>query len=195
MCNNESMKERNEDLSTSNKCERKNECSIKIRIIITALLAICGIAIGVCGLVENQRRIDEIGELNKKIVRLNEQINELKAVTRKITTIKIVRNTWSSWVESSEKVNGKPKNNEVFCKIKLNAECNGGGSIGGGLVFKITEVSEDSVKIHTTKSYSDKDGGIDLFTDKKDFVINATEPLELTTPTMDAGEIFTLTLE
>ena len=189
------MKEQKDDLLTSNKCERKKRCSIKVGIIITVLLAICGIVIGVRGLVENQRRIDEIGELKNTIVGLNEQINELKAATRKITTIKIVKNTWSGWVESSEKINEKPKNNEVFCKIKLNAECNGGGSIGGGLVFKITEVSEDSVKIHTTKSYSDKDGGIDLLTDKKDFVIKATEPLELTTPTMDAGEIFTLTLE
>ena len=62
------------------------------------------------------------------------------------------------------------------------------------LVFTIAEVNTNSVKINTTKSFSDKESGIDLRTDKKEFEIVEGTDLKLTTPTMDAGDIFIFSL-
>ena len=62
------------------------------------------------------------------------------------------------------------------------------------LSFEITSIDEDSIGIHTFQVFSDKEEGIDLMSDKQDFTVTVDKPLKLTTPTMDEGDIFTLTL-
>ncbi len=57
------------------------------------------------------------------------------------------------------------------------------------------EYNEDNIKLRTYQPFSDCDNGrVNLLSDKKEFTISCGEPLELTTPTMDYGEIFILTL-
>lgn len=63
-----------------------------------------------------------------------------------------------------------------------------------GLTFTITKVNEDSIIIKTTEPFSDSETGINLRTDKTEFTIEKGNSITLTTPTMDAGEIYTLIL-
>ena len=61
--------------------------------------------------------------------------------------------------------------------------------------FNVVEINDSSIKIETYQPFSDNtDGTINLHSDKKEFIVTNGIPLKLTTPTMDAGEIFTLTL-
>ena len=62
------------------------------------------------------------------------------------------------------------------------------------LSFEIINIEENSIRIHTFQPFSDKEKGIDLLSKKQDFAININSPLKLTTPTMDAGDIFILSL-
>lgn len=61
--------------------------------------------------------------------------------------------------------------------------------------FSVIETNDSSIKIETYQQFSDNtDGTINLRSDKKEFIVTDGLPLELKTPTMDAGEIFILTL-
>lgn len=61
--------------------------------------------------------------------------------------------------------------------------------------FDIIEINDRSIKIHTYQSFSNNDNGkINLMSKKRDFIITDEKPLKLITPTMDFGEIFTITL-
>lgn len=61
--------------------------------------------------------------------------------------------------------------------------------------FKIIEINNCSIKIRTFQSFSDNDDNtVNLLSDKKEFIVTNEKPLKLTTPTMDAGEIFILSL-
>jgi hypothetical protein len=62
------------------------------------------------------------------------------------------------------------------------------------LVFTVTEVNADSIKIKTTENFSDAEDGINLKSDKKEFKIVVGTDLRLATPTMDAGNVFVFTL-
>ena len=62
------------------------------------------------------------------------------------------------------------------------------------LSFTVTEINENSIVIKTTEPFSDNETGINLLTDKKEFTIERGGTIKLTTPTMDAGGIFTLKL-
>ena len=66
---------------------------------------------------------------------------------------------------------------------------------GLGLTFTITEINENSIVIETTKPFSDSENGINLSSNKKEFTIKKGEQIELTTPTMDAGGIYTFILD
>ena len=56
-------------------------------------------------------------------------------------------------------------------------------------------LNKDNIKIRTYQRFSDADNGrVNLLSNKKEFTISYREPLELTTPTMDYGKIFILSL-
>ena len=61
--------------------------------------------------------------------------------------------------------------------------------------FNIIEMNDTSIKIKTYQPFSDNDGGtINLYSNKKEFIITDEKPLKLTTLTKDAGKIFILSL-
>lgn len=60
--------------------------------------------------------------------------------------------------------------------------------------FEIKEINSDNILIHTFQSFSDSENGVDLMSDKKDFIITLEKELKLVTQTMDYGDIFILTL-
>lgn len=63
------------------------------------------------------------------------------------------------------------------------------------LEFTITQNNNGEVMIKTTNSWSDKKSGIDLSTNKTEFKITKSDPLELTSQTMDAGTVYIINLE
>ena len=61
--------------------------------------------------------------------------------------------------------------------------------------FNIIEINDSSITIQTYQPFSDNNNGtINMLSDKREFIITDEKPLKLTTPTMDAGEIFILSL-
>ena len=103
-----------------------------------------------------------------------------------IFTLKIIESSWSGWSESYE-----PDEVEKDYDVVLDEDY----SINNGdLTFTIEEVNEDNIVIKTTEAFSDTEEGINLNTKKKTFTVYLDEELELTTPTMDAGNIYYLTL-
>ena len=63
-----------------------------------------------------------------------------------------------------------------------------------GLVFTVTEINKDSITIKTEEPFSDNEEGINLRSNKKEFILEKDKKIKLNTPTMDAGGIYTLTL-
>ncbi len=184
----------NVPVADNTKAEKGN--SLKLALIITSLLAICGIGFGVYEFLDNSNKANQIQDLQK-------QIDSLRADTPTTTNaenkIKIISSSWSGWSEDYE-----PEETESYCELKLNEKCvvktiQISDSAGNQreeevLSFEITEITDDSVSIHTYQVFSDNEEGIDLYSTKQDFVIKNNESLELTTPTMDEGDIFTLSL-
>ena len=61
--------------------------------------------------------------------------------------------------------------------------------------FNVIEINDSSIKIQTYQPFSDNDDNtVNLQSDKKEFIITNEKELKLTTPTMDAGDIFILSL-
>lgn len=115
----------------------------------------------------------------------------------------IKQSSWSGWSEDY-----KPKEIEREYDVNLNKKYVIDSSTisfmkDGNLVkenreifsFDIIEINEDNIKIRTYQPFSDADNGrVNLLSNKKEFTISYREPLELTTPTMDYGKIFILSL-
>jgi len=56
-------------------------------------------------------------------------------------------------------------------------------------------VNDSSITIQTFQPFSDNDNDtINLRSDKNEFIVSNEKTLKLTTPTMDAGKIFILSL-
>ena len=101
--------------------------------------------------------------------------------------LEIKESSWSGWSE-----NYKPEETTNDYDVFLDREY----SIdSGGLTFVIKEINKDNIVIETTEPFSDKEEGIDLFTKKTEFTIYLDKEIELTTPTMDAGDIYYLKLK
>lgn len=116
--------------------------------------------------------------------------------------LKIIESSWSGWS------NDKPKEIEREYDIKLNEKY----IIKTEFVsykkenewvkeerevfsFNIVDINDSSIRIHTFQPFSDNGNGtINLRSDKKEFIVTSEKPLELTTPTTDAGKIFILSL-
>ncbi len=102
--------------------------------------------------------------------------------------LKVIETSWSGWEKDY-----KPKEETTIHEIILNKEyVINKGTLG--LTFVIKEINDDYLIINTTESFSDSKDGIDLNTIKKEFTINLDEELKLTTQTMDAGNIYYLSL-
>ena len=117
--------------------------------------------------------------------------------------LKIVESSWSGWskdykpeeVEHEYDINLNEKYVIKTSKISLKKDNEWIEEEREVFSFNIIEINESSIKIQTFQPFSDKDNGtINLFSDKKEFVITDEKPLKLTTPTMDSGEIFILSL-
>ena len=117
--------------------------------------------------------------------------------------LKVVESSWSGWSKDY-----KPEEMEKEYDIKLNEKYviktrNFSFKKDNEWVeeereifsFNIIEMNDTSIKIQTYQQFSDNDNGtINLNSDKKEFIVTLEKSLELTTPTMDAGEIFILSL-
>ncbi len=102
--------------------------------------------------------------------------------------LEIKESSWSGWSEDYE-----PEETTKEYEIVLNKEyVVNPNSLG--LTFTIKKINKDSIVIETTEPFSDSKEGIDLYTKKTEFTVKAGETLELTTPTMDSGDIYYLRL-
>ena len=100
--------------------------------------------------------------------------------------LRIKESSWSGWTEDY-----KPEELTKEYEVVLGEVY----SINSGkFIFSILEINDDNIIIETSEPFSDKEGGIDLKTKKTKFKIYIDQEIELNTPTMDAGEIYYLTL-
>lgn len=188
------------EVTTTPVVNNKPDNKFKIATIIVSIIAICGIGFGVYEFLDNNHKSQKITDLQSQITDLQNQINQINTKPNGTNQkIKIVSSSWSGWSEEYE-----PEKTESYCEIELNTKCvvktqqlsdtDENEWEEEVLSFEITSINEDSVSIHTFQVFSDQETGIDLSSDKQDFIINSDEELELTTPTMDAGDIFILSL-
>lgn len=179
-------------------CSRatKREKILFITICAALVFAIAGISFGLCELIVNIKKDEEISELHTRIKQLE---SNNASETKEGARIKVISSSWSGW--SRDYV---PEETESYCSLELNKKCvvktrqysraNGERYEEDVLSFEVVKINNDSVAIHTFQNFSDSKEGIDLRSKKRDFVIKNGESIELTTPTMDYGDIFTLTL-
>ena len=133
--------------------------------VIALILALGGVGLGVYGMIDGNAKSNNTSTGSK---------------------IKITSSSWSGW-----SADYKPEEKESFCKLSLDDTCS---TDDGELSFIITSFDDDSVTIHTSKAFSDKEDGINLLSDKQDFTIKKGESLKLETPTMDAGFVYKLSI-
>ena len=176
--------------------ERKSrEIGLVIAIIIISLVAFAGAGLSAYEFIDNSKKDDQIQSLQNKIRELEKKASV--ATNGKPTRIRVVSSSWSGWSKDY-----KPVEKESFCEIKLYEKCvvkTSHYSDTSGrewdeeiLSFEIRSVDDDKISIHTFQDFSYNGNGFG--NTKRDFVIEAGESLRLTTPTMDAGDIFTLSL-
>ena len=158
--------------------------------VIALMLALGGVGLGIYGMIDDNAKSNKISDLQKQVDDLKATISELKTTSTKTTStgpkIKIISSSWSGW-----SADYKPEEKESFCELSLDGTCS---ADGGRLSFTIASIDDDSVTIHTSKAFSDKEDGINLLSDKQDFTIKKGESLKLRTPTMDAGFTYKLSI-
>ena len=164
------------------KDDKKSGSGLKISLIIMSILSVCGIGFGVYGLLSNNNKTEQIKELQAKIDQLEKQAT---TDPTGIMVLSITKSSWSGWFEDYE-----PEEQTLEYLIKPNETY----TVGYSLSFEITEIGENSITIHTAEPFSDSETGINLSTKKRDFTIKMGESIELTTPSMDAGDIYILKL-
>ena len=100
--------------------------------------------------------------------------------------VKISKASWSGW-DGGGSNKGDPVEYEVVDGKEYNLD-------NGNFVFTIKKVKSDYIVIETKEAFSDNEKGIDLNTKKKEFKVTFDKEIELTTPTMDAGNTYRLIL-
>lgn len=109
--------------------------------------------------------------------------------TKKESNLKVVveSSSWSGWSEDY-----KPAKETNEYPVELNKEYS---FEGGDFSFKITKVKSDKITIKTNQPMSDNEKGVNLNAQETEFTIKLDKSVELTTPTMDAGYIYTISLK
>ena len=103
--------------------------------------------------------------------------------------LKVITTSWSGLSEEYEH-----EEKTTVYDIVLNKEyVVSKGNLG--LSFTITKIGKDKIYIVTSDRFSNQANGINLRSNKTKFMIKIDKALELTTPTMDAGNIYHLSLE
>lgn len=178
---------------------KNNKQKSNYSIIITCIalvFGLLGIGFGIYELIANLKKDEQISKLQEQISQLE---NASPQTINEKTRIKIISSSWSGWSEDYE-----PNETESYCEIELHKKCvvktlqisDSKGNIREEEIFSftITDINADSISIHTFQALSDSKNGIDLQSAKQDFTIKLNESLKLETLTMDAGDIFTITL-
>ncbi len=99
---------------------------------------------------------------------------------------------WSGWAEVDKGASeNKTENGITKFDIVLGKKYSADSD---KFVFKITEANDSSITIETKEPYSDNENSVDLNTKKKNFKVYFDKETELTTPTMDAGDVYYLML-
>ncbi len=101
-------------------------------------------------------------------------------------TLTIKESSWSGWTENYTPEETTKEYSIVLGKHYTTTDKN--------LSFTVKRVGLKSITIETTEPFSDTEKGIDLKSNKKTFTIKLNNEVKLTTPTMDAGYIYYLTL-
>ena len=191
--------ENDEGTNVSPNNNKQNDIGLKIAVVTTSFLAIVGIAFGVFGMVDSSNKAKQIADLQSKISQLEQGGSE---EAESDLTLMVEESSWSGWSEDyepeveTEEIDIHLGKKYVVKTRKVSTYTDGVEEPREEevLSFEITSINEDSIDIHTFQVFSDKEEGIDLMSDKQDFTVTVDEPLKLTTPTMDEGDIFTLTL-
>ena len=103
--------------------------------------------------------------------------------------LKVIETSWSG---SSEDYDHEERTTEY--DIILNKKyIVSRGSLG--LTFTIMKINKDKIYIKTSNRFSNQANGINLRSNKTKFMIKKDKVLALTTPTMDAGNIYYLSIE
>ncbi len=116
--------------------------------------------------------------------------------------LKIKESSWSGWTKDYvpkevEKEYDIKLNEKYVIKTRLYNHQEGDKWVDEEreeFSFDITEINDSSIKIQTYQPFSDSEKGINLSSDKKEFIVTTEKPLELVTPTMDEGDVFILSL-
>ncbi len=100
--------------------------------------------------------------------------------------LQIKESSWSGW---SEDYKPEEVTNEYDVVLGKEYKTN-----SGKFVFKIKKIEKNCIIIVTQDVFSDNEDGIDLNSKKKEFKVSFDKEIKLTTPTMDAGDIYYLKL-
>ena len=187
------MEQNNNDMQPLNNNQNKK---LKIIAIATSIIAVLGAGFGIYEYINSRNNEQKIQDLQSQINQLTTGSSSDKNYHY---SIEIVSSSWSGWSSEYE-----PDKKVSYCKIALGEKCTvetkqlsdfeGNKWDEEILSFEVTSIDDDSVSIHTFQVFSDQEDGIDLRSNKQDFVIKHGESIELTTPTMDMGYVFTLSL-
>ncbi|MCR5224585.1 MAG: hypothetical protein K6C34_00720 [Alphaproteobacteria bacterium] len=189
------MKDNTNTEANADNMERKSrEIGLVITIIIISLVAFAGAGLSAYEFIDSSKKDEQIQSLQNKIKELEKEVS---VATNGKPRIRVVSSSWSGWSKDY-----KPVEKESFCEIKLYEKCvvttrhysdtSGMEWDEEILSFEVRSVDDDKISIHTFQDFSYDGSG--LGNTKRDFVIEAGESLRLTTPTMDEGDIFTLSL-
>ena len=100
--------------------------------------------------------------------------------------LQIKESSWSGWSEDYKPEEVANEYDIVLGKeYKIDSD---------RFIFKIEKINRKSIIIETKDAFSDNEDGIDLNTKKKKFEVFLDKEIKLTTPTMDAGQIYYLKL-
>ena len=195
-----------------NKGRVPSRTALAVISIVAVVLALCGAGFGALGLAKSIDSSKDIKSLRSELGALKEEVDRLRArVPNKITSktkLKIVFSSWSGWQEPNvPSKSAEPEEKAEYYDLELGKKyvietAEASRWVDGEwkeetvekFSFKITEIGEDSISVHTYQAFSDSKKGIDLSSKKQDFVVGFDEALKLTTPTMDAGDIYTFSL-
>lgn len=184
----------NTEANADNTKRKSREIGLVITIIIISLVAFAGAGLSAYEFIDSSKKDEQIQSLQNKIKELEKGVS---VATNGKPRIRVVSSSWSGWSKDY-----KPVEKESFCEIKLYEKCvvttrhysdtSGSEWDEEILSFEVRSVDDDKISIHTFQDFSYEGSG--LRNTKRDFVIEAGESLRLTTPTMDEGDIFTLSL-